>query len=173
VTAFPEHEGVIARLQSEAAARGFDAAVVRREDQLQVCEDHFANYDVVLMDMPDFESPALESGPGVRDWVASHPGLHRHLVFDLAMDLEADPALGSRARSWNCDWVALVSQRTFGRKAKFLDLLEIASLPVSLMADRSAGSPCEIEIASGRALVEGLGLEVDSGVPEQAMAAGS
>lgn len=141
LVAFPEHEGTIARLQAEASRHGYDAAVIRRPQQLQSCQEHFGDYDAVLFELPDLDDPVLAEFPEFQTWLVANTGFHRHMVVSLAADLPSAETGADLARTWNCDWLAVSRPRRFDREGKILDLLELISLPVSLdgASDREGG----------------------------------
>lgn len=127
----PRHGGEVRRLQAEAAAHGYDAAVIQNPRQLAKARDHLAGYDVVLIDAPAL-GEGLDLGP-CRDVIAD-PAFHRHLVFPIDRDLaDADQVL-EQARSLHCDWLALTRLDQTERRAKTLNLLDRLPLPVSLLA---------------------------------------
>ncbi|PIV80574.1 hypothetical protein COW53_08895 [bacterium CG17_big_fil_post_rev_8_21_14_2_50_64_8] len=155
LVAFPEHEGTIARVQAEASRHGYDAAVIRHPRQLQSCQEHFGDYDVVLFELPDLDDPVLGEFPEFQTWLAANAGFHRHMVVSLGTDLPAAGTGADLARTWNCDWLAVSRPRRFEREGKILDLLELISLPVSLdgVSDREGGG---VRIARAADLVARL-----------------
>ena len=48
----PRHKGDIRQLQEESRLHGYDAAILRRGDQLTRASEHFDAYDAVLIDTP-------------------------------------------------------------------------------------------------------------------------
>lgn len=156
LVAFPQHEGVTARIQQDAARHGYDAAVIRRPEQLLTCEKHFADYDAVLLEMPDLDDPQLMENSAVRAWLADNPAFHRHLVVSLAADLASQPGAASVLREWNCDWLGIMQPEDFSRPGKLLDLIESMPLPVSLVGRRQPGGGCRVGIADSGELVAAL-----------------
>ena len=73
----PRHRGEIKRLQEEAVAGGYDAAVVRDAAQFVRSLPHLSAYDAVLVDTPAWETPLLRDGE-LRACLAGREDLHRH-----------------------------------------------------------------------------------------------
>jgi len=130
----PEHPGEIRRLQAAAAEGDFDAAVIRKPEQVVDIEARLSDYQAVFVDLPSLEDRSMEPGGDLHTWLAGHHGIHRHLLVPLDLDpadLESYPEI---ARGLNVDWVALGRLDRTRRPGKVLDLIEAIPLPVSLMA---------------------------------------
>jgi flagellar biosynthesis GTPase FlhF len=149
----PAHGGEIRRLQSAAAEIGCDAAVIKRAEQLAASDKHLAAYDVVLLDMPRLDHPALAVGGAVHAWLAGHTGFHRHLLAPLDRDLTDIEPLQQAARDWNCDWTAVTRLDRTRRRGKVLDLTEAIPLPVSLLAS-DPGVQGGLDIATTEILMD-------------------
>jgi flagellar biosynthesis GTPase FlhF len=132
LSVMPARSGDTRQLQHEAADKGFDAAVIRKDTQLADTDKHLAAYDAVLVDLPALGSAAMQEGGAVHAWLARNASFHRHLVVPLDKDPRDMEHLGRACRIWNCDWVAVSRLDLTGRPAKLLDLLEQVPLPVSL-----------------------------------------
>ncbi len=142
----PQNEGTVRRLQVEAARCGYDAAIIRNHEQLRRCEDHFDQYEAVVLELPDLDCEGMSGSTAVHDWLAGNAGFHRHLVVPLDGDLEDVPLLAHQARHWNCDWLAVSRPSRFNRTGKLFDILEKLPLPVSLTASIS-GQETKVTIA--------------------------
>lgn len=149
----PEHRGETRRLQTEASARGFDAAVIQQQSQLEKSEAHLARYDVVLVDLPAFGAGAMNTGGPLHRWLAVNPSFHRHLVIPLDSDPEDLQDLALAAKDWHCDWIAASRCDLTGKTGKFLDFSEMVPLPYSLLG-RKAGQAMELEIASSGGILD-------------------
>lgn len=161
----PGDEGLIRRLQRAAADGGFDAAVMRRPEQLEETADQLATYDVVLVDLPPLYGPDMAEGGVLHRCLATNPGFHRHLVLPLDGDTGDLAELAPQARSWNCDWLAVARTDRSRRWAKLLDLTVSLGLPFSLLAaDPERGGELEIA-ASGLLLDRVLGATPNAFVP--------
>ena len=161
----PGDEGLIRRLQRAASAGGFDAAVMRRPEQLEETADQLAAYDVVLVDLPPLHGADMAEGGVLHRWLATNPGFHRHLVLPLDGDTGDLAALAPQARAWNCDWLAVARTDRSRRWAKLLDLTVSLGLPFSLLAaDAEHGGELEIA-ASGLLLDRVLGAAPEAFVP--------
>lgn len=126
-------------LKNVAAAAGFDAAVVREEDQLEDIGEHLDSYQVVLAHLPGLIDSRLTEGGQIHRWLATHPDFHRHLLLPMDRDfLDLEYPLKA-ARSWNCDCLSLTRVDRTCRPAKVLDLLDRIPLPVSFMALQAGG----------------------------------
>jgi flagellar biosynthesis GTPase FlhF len=131
----PRHGGEVRRLQGEAAEHGYDAAIIQKPRQLARAVEHLARYEVVLVDAPSFESPALSQDEAICREIVGNAAFHRHLVVPLDRDpRDLDPVV-RRVRAWNCDWMALsrVDQTTL--RGKILDMIDRIHLPLSLIGD--------------------------------------
>lgn len=129
----PRHGGDVKRLQDDAVARGYDAAVVHDSARFARCLDHVADYDLVLVDTPALGTDAM-NGAGLRELVSARDDLHRHLVLPLDGDLDARSRLWEQGREWNADWLALTRGDLAARPARLLDVLLSAPLPVGLVS---------------------------------------
>jgi flagellar biosynthesis GTPase FlhF len=130
----PRHPGEVRRLQIAAAEGDFDAAVIRRPEQIVELAGHISDYRTVLVDLPGLDDPALVRGSELHSWLAGHHGMHRHLLVPQDLDPADWDHLTGDARSLNCDWLALGRLDRTRRPGKFLDLIEAIPLPVSLLA---------------------------------------
>ncbi len=161
----PGDDGLIRRLQRAASDGGFDAAVMRRPEQLEETADQLAAYDVVLVDLPPLHGADMAEGGVLHRWLATNPGFHRHLVLPLDGDTGDLAALAPQARAWNCDWLAMARTDRSRRWAKLLDLTVSLGLPFSLLAaDPERGGELEIA-ASGLLLDRVLGANPETFVP--------
>jgi len=150
---FPNHSGKVRQLQVAASEHGYDAAVIQKEGQLARSETHLTRYEVVLLDLPSVDHPALAEGGALHRWLALNSGFHRHLVVGLDRDLQDIEELQTVARSWNCDWVAVSRTDRTRRPGKLLDLVEGVPLPISLTsANPAAGG--DLNIAASGALLD-------------------
>lgn len=162
----PPDEGLIRRLQAAAAQGGYDAALLRRPEQLEEAADQLAGYDVVLVDLPPLAGPEMAEGGPLHRWLAANGGFHRHLVLPLDADMADQADLVPAVRAWNCDWLAVARTDRSRRWAKLLDLTVTVGLPFSLLAaDPLRGGQLEIA-ASGRLLDRVLGAEAPGFVPD-------
>ncbi len=142
----PGNNGDIKRLQLEAALKGFDAAVIKKESQLTATEKHLADYDVVLVDMPDLKHELMGDDGLVHAWLSRNTSFHRHLLVPMDKDPRDMSGLNQASRSWNCDWIAITRTDMTSRPAKMLDLLERIPVPVSLIG-RNPARTGNLEIA--------------------------
>ncbi|RKZ19712.1 hypothetical protein DRQ50_01470, partial [bacterium] len=83
----PAHRGEVRRLQAAAAAGSFDAAVIQNTDRIAAVAEHLGNYDAVLLDLPEIDTPAMSPGGTLHRWLAANEGFHRHLVLPLDGDV--------------------------------------------------------------------------------------
>ncbi len=160
---FPDNEGEVARLQSAAAEFDFEAAIVRREDQLEVCEAQFDQYDVVLVETPDLEAQAMSYEGVIYRWLAGNEGFHRHLVWPFDGDLDVLDATAESARHWNCDWMALTRTDRVPRRGKLLDILDKLPLGVSLLSAAGDGEDRPVIAVAGDLLDGILGAGAEQG----------
>ncbi len=157
----PGDEGLIRRLQRAASDGGYDAALLRRAEQLEESAAQLAEYDVVLVDLPPLAAPESADGGVLHRWLAANAGFHRHLVLPLDGDTGDLADLAPVARNWNCDWIAVARTDRSRRWAKLLDLTVSIGLPFSLLAaDPARGGELEIA-ASGLLLDRVLGATPD------------
>ncbi|MFN2370536.1 MAG: hypothetical protein ABR506_05195 [Candidatus Krumholzibacteriia bacterium] len=162
----PSDEGLIRRLQGAAGDGGYDAALLRRPEQLEEAADQLAGYDVVLVDLPPLAGPEMAEGGVLHRWLAANPGFHRHLVLPLDGDMADLADLAPAMRTWSCDWLAVARTDRSRRWAKLLDLTVALGLPFSLLAADPRGGG-EVEIAaSGRLLDRVLGAGPAGFVPD-------
>lgn len=144
----PENSGEIRRLQVDASRLGFDAAVIKKPTQLARSAEHLARYDVVLVDMPSLENPAMAEEGTLYSWLSGNTSFHRHLLLSCTQDPRDLEKASQVARSWNCDWLGLTRLEQTTRPAKVLDFADRIPLPFSLV--QHSGN---LEIAdSGRLL---------------------
>lgn len=153
LTLHPAHAGEIRRLQNAAASHGFDAAILRKDSQLERSESHFGQYEVVLLDLPALDHPALAVGGQVHRWLARNSGFHRHLIVPLDRDLQDAGPLARAGREWNCDWLAASRLDRTRLQGKLLNLAEIVPLPYSLTSEVQAGRP-QLNVADSGALLD-------------------
>ena len=151
----PGNNGDIKRLQLEAALKGFDAAVIKKESQLASTEKHLAEYDVVLVDMPDLHHEVMGEDGQVHAWLARNTSFHRHLLVPMDKDPRDMSSLNLASRSWNCDWLAVSRTDMTNRPAKMLDLLERIPVPVSLIGKDPARTGC-LEIAQSDRVLDSM-----------------
>jgi len=145
----PRHGGEIRRLQEEAAARGYDAAILRDATQLAGGLGYFEQYDAVLIDTPALESAAL-SDERTRRLLADHDEVHRHLLLPADADLAERERIWSAARAWNCDWLALTRLDLTARAGKLIDILLASPFPLSLVGGGAWPGPgAEIATPAG------------------------
>lgn len=149
----PGNNGDIRRLQIEAASKGFDAAVIKKEVQLAATEKHLTAYDVVLVDMPHLGHDTMAEGGVVHAWLARNTRFHRHLLVPMDKDPRDMDTLNQAARAWNCDWIAVSRTDLTKRPAKLLDLLERVPLPVSLTSSDPARTG-HLEIAHSERILD-------------------
>lgn len=149
----PAHSGEIRRLQNAAANHGFDAAILRKDSQLERSESHFGKYEVVLLDLPALDHPSLAVGGQVHRWLARNSGFHRHLIVPADRDLQDSDALSRAAREWNCDWLAASRLDRTRLQGKLLNLAEIVPLPYSLTSESEAGA-AKLQVADSGTLLD-------------------
>ncbi|HPF70549.1 MAG TPA: hypothetical protein PLQ13_07780, partial [Candidatus Krumholzibacteria bacterium] len=130
----PDDEGLIRRLQQAASDGGYDAAILRRAEQLQENADQLGDYDVVLVDLPALGSAAMAEGRPLHRWLAANTGFHRHFVMPLDADTGDLAELAPTIRAWSCDWLAIGRTDRSRRWAKLLDLTVTVGLPFSLLS---------------------------------------
>lgn len=148
----PAHRGEVRRLQTAAAAGQFDAAVIQNTDRIAAVAEHLAEYDAVLLDLPDLDEEPMATGGELHRWLAANEGFHRHLVLPLDGDVRDQADLAPEARSWNCDWLTLTHTHRSRQWGKVLDLQRSFGLSLSLLAaSTAAGTP---EIASAGAVLD-------------------
>ncbi|MBU1071990.1 hypothetical protein KKG45_01950, partial [bacterium] len=128
----PRHGGEIRRLQEEASARGYDAAILRDAEQLSGGLEYFAQYDAILIDTPSLCAGAL-ADEELHRVLAGQEEVHRHLLLPLDADLAERERAWAEARTWNCDWLALTRLDLTARAGKLIDILLAAPLPLSLV----------------------------------------
>jgi flagellar biosynthesis GTPase FlhF len=165
----PRHGGEVRRLQLEAAEQGYDAAIIRRPQQLVTCADRISRYDVVLVDTPCLFGPELAGAGDLQRHLSQNESFHRHCVVPLDLDLREGGGLWEAARRWNCDWLSLTRLDRCRRPGKILDLLGRVALPLSLCG-RGPWPRAAAEIAAGRTLTE---LLVGASPPVAVAAAGA
>jgi len=149
----PRDHGDIRRLQLEASEHGFDAAVIKKTNQLASLSDHLSDYEVVLVDMPHFRHPEMVMGGEIHQWLAQNTGFHRHMLVPLDKDPRDLGFLRDQARHWNCDWIAVSRLDMTDRTGKLLDVLEMMPLPISLLAGDPDGSS-RLEIAHSDSILD-------------------
>ncbi|MHB8078757.1 MAG: hypothetical protein ACYDIE_05840 [Candidatus Krumholzibacteriia bacterium] len=130
----PRHGGEIRRLQLEAAAHGYDAAVMHRPDQFARHADRFGAYDAVLVDTPALLSSPLAKLGELQAFVVGNGSFHRHLVLAADADLREQDDLCQAAREWSCDWTAVTRLDRTRRPGKLLDICTRLPWPVSFTA---------------------------------------
>jgi flagellar biosynthesis GTPase FlhF len=155
----PSDPGAIKRLQREAGKQGYDAAIISKESQLSGSENHMSQYDVVLLDMPALDHPALRPGGRLHSWLATNPGFHRHILVPLDMDFQDLSEIKAIAKEWNCDWVVISRIDRSQRPGKIIDLYENIPLPISLTGMKS-NQVLDIKIASSDGMLD-MALGVD------------
>lgn len=129
----PRHRGEVKRLQEEAAARGYDAAILKDAAQLTGGLDYFAQYDVVLIDTPALDGPVM-SDPELHDLLSNQEDVHRHMMLPLDTDTMERERVWREARDWNCDWLALSRVDRTSCPGKLVDVLLAAPMALSLLA---------------------------------------
>ncbi len=117
----PRHGGEIRRLQLEAAAHGYDAAVMHRPDQFARHADKFGAYDAVLVDTPALHGAPLRAAGELQAFVVGNGAFHRHLVLPADGDLRERADLWQAARDWSCDWTAVTRLDRTRLPGKLLD----------------------------------------------------
>jgi hypothetical protein len=128
----PRHHGEVIRLQEEASARGYDAAILRDAAQLAGGLEYFAQYDAVLIDTPSLGSPAL-ADEELHDLLAGQENIHRHMLMPMDAGLTERELIWGAARDWNCDWFAVTRLDLTKQSGKLVDVLLAAPQPVSLV----------------------------------------
>jgi flagellar biosynthesis GTPase FlhF len=128
----PRHGGEIRRLQMEAAAQGYDAAIMQKQEQLPACLDHLATYDAVLIDTPSLFGEHFSAAGDLQLFLSQNESFHRHLVVPLDLDFQDASEVWEAGRIWNADWIALSRLDRTRRGGKILDLIERLPLPLSL-----------------------------------------
>lgn len=131
----PRHGGEVRRLQAAAAEHGYDAAVIQKPRQLAKARQHLAQYEVVLVDAPDFTTTTMPGQAELEREIVDDPSFHRHFVFPLDRDLRDIDALMKRAQDWNCDWLAVSRVDQTRLRGKLLDLVDQLPRPVSVLGD--------------------------------------
>ena len=132
----PRHDGEVRRLQREASAHGYDAAIMKEACQLERSLEYFDRYDAVLIDTPPLGSGAM-ADPELRLFVSGQELIHRHLVLPLDGDLQDMADSLAAAKDWNCDWTAVTRLDRSRHPGKLADLAFSLTTPFSLL---SAGS---------------------------------
>lgn len=130
----PAHRGEVRRLQAAAALGRFDAAVIQKTELIATVTEHLNDYDAVLLDLPELDSPAMSAGGALHRWLAANEDFHRHLVLPLDGDVRDQADLAPLARDWSCDWLALTHTHRSRYWAKVLDLQLAFGLALSLLA---------------------------------------
>ncbi len=130
----PRHGGEIRRLQLEAAAHGYDAAVMHRPDQFARHADQFGAYGAVLVDTPALLAAPLPAVGELQAFVVGNASFHRHLVLAADADLRERTDLWRAARDWNCDWTAVTRLDRTRLPGKLLDLCTLLPWPISFTA---------------------------------------
>ncbi len=149
----PRHGGEVRRLQAEAAAHGYDAAVIQKPRQLAAARDHLAGYDVVLVDAPPLGADGAADDLALCQEVIGNRAYHRHLVFPLDRDLRDADLVLEQARDLACDWLALTRLDQTRLRGKALNLLDRLPLPLSLLGS--------VQWPRGEAQLATAGLLVD------------
>lgn len=149
----PEHKGEVRRLQNQASALGFDAAIIQKESQLAKSEAHLARYDAVLVDLPSLDSPAMALDGSLHTWLATNPSFHRHLVLPMECDPSDMTDLSVAAKDWHGDWISLSRCDITSKTGKLLDFSNLFPLPLSLVGEKSAGQ-AQLSIASSGDLMD-------------------
>lgn len=162
----PAHSGEIRRLQNAAAHHGFDAAILRKDGQLERSEAHFGQYEVVLLDLPALDHPSLATGAQVHRWLARNSGFHRHLIVPLDRDLADLGGLARAARDWNCDWLAASRLDRTRLQGKLLNLAEIVPLPYSLTSEARDGRT-RLQVAESGELLDRILVAASDGDPAE------
>jgi len=150
----PRHKGDIRQLQEESRLHGYDAAILRRGDQLTRASEHFDAYDVVLIDTPAVGTPFM-ADPATAGVLAGDENMHRHLAVPLDADASALADGWMTAKEWNCDWVAPTRFDLAANHGKLVDVLLAAPCPVSLLSKGPWPGP-EPVIPSARQLVDAV-----------------
>jgi hypothetical protein len=128
----PRHGGTVRRLQLEAAAHGYDAALIQRPEQLPRLGEHLARYETVLVDTPSLFAEEFIRAGEMQRYISQNETFHRHLVIPLDLDLRDGSDLWEAARLWNCDWTAVTRLDRTKRHGKLLDIQYRTQLPFSL-----------------------------------------
>jgi flagellar biosynthesis GTPase FlhF len=130
----PRHGGEIRRLQLEAAAHGYDAAVMHRPDQFARHVDQFGAYGAVLVDTPALLAAPLLAVGELQAFVVGNASFHRHLVLAADADLRERADLWQTARDWSCDWTAVTRLDRTRLPGKLLDICTLLPWPISFTA---------------------------------------
>jgi len=130
----PRHGGEIRRLQLEAAAHGYDAAVMHRPDQFARHAGQFGAYGAVLVDTPALLATPLAALGDLPAFVVGNGAFHRHLVLPADADLRERADLWQAARDWNCGWTAVTRLDRTRLPGKLLDACIRLPWPVSFTA---------------------------------------
>ncbi len=128
----PRHGGTVRRLQLEAAAHGYDAALIQRPEQLPRLGEHLARYAAVLIDTPSLFAEEFVRAGEMQRFVSQNETFHRHLVVPLDLDLRDGGQLWEAGRLWNCDWIAVTRLDRTRRHGKLLEIQYRTQLPFSL-----------------------------------------
>jgi hypothetical protein len=128
----PKHGGEVRRLQLAAAQHSYDAAIIKRGEQLDQVIEHLAQYEAVLIDTPSLFSPSLAAAGNLQRFIAQNETFHRHCVVPLDLDLHDGGQLWEAARIWNCDWAAVTKLDRSRNRGKLLDLQSRLQLPFSV-----------------------------------------
>jgi len=150
---YPKHGGEVRRLQLEAAQYCYDAALIKRAEQLIGASEHLAKYDVVLIDTPALFAEPFTAAGELQRFISQNESFHRHFVVPLDLDFRDTGDLWEMARLWNCDWLTLSRMDRTRRKGKILDLLGRLPLPISLISS-GPWPESEPQIASAELLAD-------------------
>jgi hypothetical protein len=144
----PDPDRDLSRLRNTAGETGHDAAVLRDADQLGDLSREIEGYDMVLLDMPSLNHPAMAQSGILHTWLAANTDVHRHLVVPMDRDFLDLGDLREAARSWNGDCLVLTRSGRTSRPAKLLDLLDAIPLPVSMVPGMGERAPGPLLAAS-------------------------
>lgn len=172
VSLMPDPDRHLPRLKATASDSGHDAAVIHDAAQLGKIDEHLQEYDLVLLDLPAMADPVFAEGGDIHRWLAGNLQVHRHLQVPMDRDFMDLDDLKEAARVWNCDSLAVTRLDGTRRPAKILDLVDSIPLPVSLLAENTAGEGA-LEAATGDLLLDRIldakdspkfkpGLEIES-----------
>lgn len=165
----PKHGGEVRRLQLEAAAQSYDAAIIQRGEQITRLAEHLAAYEVVLIDTPALFTAAFSGAGDLQRFIAQNETFHRHFVVPLDLDLREGGELWEAARLWNCDWIAATRLDRCRGAGKLLDLQARLQLPFSVYAN-GPWPEQEPVLAKADALAALIVREQDSPAAQQARA---
>ncbi len=150
----PRHKGDVRQLQEESRLHGYDAAILRRGDQIVRAAEHFKSYDAVIIDTPALGT-AFMSDPAVQVILAGDENMHRHLAVPLDSDQSVIGQGWLQAKEWNCDWIAPTRLDLIAHKGKLIDVLMAAPCPVSLLGRGPWPGPSPV-VPSSAQLVESV-----------------